>query len=166
MRQCEGQTVYVALNLNSGDAEIDFNTDGGSVLTDALTGDKFDTNGYIKLPLKPCSSRILVVNDGSFELDFDENAEEIIPVENNVETEDVSEITNDLTPVAVQLGKYRHFKGNEYEVIGIAKDSETLEETVVYRALYGEGELWVRKKTNFEEIIERDGKRMRRFEKI
>lgn len=166
MRQCEGQTVYVALNLSSGDAEIDFNTDGGSVLTDALTGDKFDTNGYIKLPLKPCSSRILVVNDGSFELDFDENAEEIIPVENNVETEDVSEITNDLTPVAVQLGKYRHFKGNEYEVIGIAKDSETLEETVVYRALYGEGELWVRKKTNFEEIIERDGKRMRRFEKI
>ena len=48
----------------------------------------------------------------------------------------------------IKKGKYRHFKGNEYEVIGIAKDSETLEELVVYRALYGAQELWVRNKKN------------------
>jgi hypothetical protein len=63
----------------------------------------------------------------------------------------------------IKLGKYRHFKGNEYEVIGIAKDSETLKEMVVYRALYGEKELWIREKQMFLETIERDGKIQKRF---
>ena len=44
----------------------------------------------------------------------------------------------------ITAGKYRHFKGNEYEVIAVARDSEDLKPVVVYRALYGEGELWVR----------------------
>lgn len=63
----------------------------------------------------------------------------------------------------LKLGKYRHFKGNEYEVIGIAKDSETLKEMVVYRALYGEKELWIREKQMFLETVERDGKLIKRF---
>ena len=63
----------------------------------------------------------------------------------------------------IKLGKYRHFKGYEYEVIGIAKNSETLEETVVYRALYGEKELWVRPASMWNEIVERDGKTYKRF---
>lgn len=63
----------------------------------------------------------------------------------------------------IKLGKYRHFKGNEYEVIGIAKNSETLEETVVYKALYGERELWVRPLSMWEETVERDGKTFKRF---
>ena len=66
----------------------------------------------------------------------------------------------------IKLGKYRHFKGNEYEVLGIAKNSETLEETVVYRALYGERELWVRPASMWNEIVERDGKSFKRFEFI
>lgn len=66
----------------------------------------------------------------------------------------------------IKLGKYRHFKGNEYEVIGLAKHSETLEEFVVYRALYGERGLWVRPKEMFLENIERDGKVFKRFEYI
>ena len=66
----------------------------------------------------------------------------------------------------IPLGKYRHFKGNEYEVIAIAKNSETLEDTVVYRALYGEGDLWVRPLSMWTEIVERDGKRFVRFEYI
>jgi len=66
----------------------------------------------------------------------------------------------------IKPGRYRHFKGNEYEVIGVAKDSETMAEVVVYRALYGERGLWVRSAQMFAEVIERDGKRMPRFEYI
>lgn len=64
----------------------------------------------------------------------------------------------------IKPGKYRHYKGKEYEVLGLAKHSETLEELVVYRALYGEGELWVRPLVMFLEEIELDGKKIPRFE--
>ena len=60
----------------------------------------------------------------------------------------------------------RHFKGGRYRLEGFAKDSETLEEKVVYRALYGEGGLWVRPAKMFFETIERDGKKMKRFELV
>lgn len=63
----------------------------------------------------------------------------------------------------IRLGRYRHFKGGEYEVIGIARHSETREEMVVYRALYGEGGLWVRPLSMWEEIVTRDGKTFQRF---
>ena len=63
----------------------------------------------------------------------------------------------------VKIGKYRHFKGNEYEVLYVAKHSETLEELVVYRALYGEGEVWVRPLKMWNERVERDGKTFPRF---
>lgn len=63
----------------------------------------------------------------------------------------------------IKLGKYRHFKGNEYEVIGIAHHSETMEELVVYRALYGEGGLWVRPAAMWDERVERDGAVYQRF---
>lgn len=66
----------------------------------------------------------------------------------------------------IKTGKYRHFKGNEYEVLFVAKHSETLEEMVVYRSLYGEGGVWVRPAAMWEEEIERDGKRFKRFEYI
>ena len=66
----------------------------------------------------------------------------------------------------IKIGKYRHFKGNMYEVIGIAKHSETLEEMVVYRALYGNGGLWVGPASMWNETVERDGKVFRRFEYI
>ena len=64
---------------------------------------------------------------------------------------------------AIKLGKYRHFKGNEYEVIGLAHHSETMEEMVVYRALYGERGLWVRPAKMWNETVERDGKAYTRF---
>lgn len=56
----------------------------------------------------------------------------------------------------IRPGRYRHFKGNEYEVIGMAKHSETLEPMVVYRALYGEGGLWVRPAAMWNEQVERE----------
>jgi cyclomaltodextrinase len=63
-------------------------------------------------------------------------------------------------------GRYRHFKGGEYEVLGIARDSESMRELVVYRALYGERGLWVRPLEMFTEIVERDGRRMPRFQYV
>lgn len=65
-----------------------------------------------------------------------------------------------------RLGKYRHYKGHEYEVIGIAKHSETLEDMVVYRALYGDGGLWVRPLSMFGEMVEVDGRQVLRFEYV
>ena len=63
----------------------------------------------------------------------------------------------------IKIGKYRHFKGNEYEVIGIAKHSETLAPMVVYKALYGDGGIWVRPAEMWNETVERDGKIFKRF---
>ncbi len=63
----------------------------------------------------------------------------------------------------IKPGRYRHFKGNEYEVIGTARHSETLEELVVYRTLYGDGGLWVRPAAMWTETVERDGYRGPRF---
>lgn len=63
----------------------------------------------------------------------------------------------------IPTGKYRHYKGNEYEVVGIARHSESHEEMVVYRPLYGEGGLWVRPLTMFTENVTVDGKTMPRF---
>ena len=63
----------------------------------------------------------------------------------------------------IRPGRYRHFKGKEYEVIGTARHSETLEELVVYRALYGDGGLWVRPTAMWTEEVEREGYRGPRF---
>ena len=66
----------------------------------------------------------------------------------------------------MKKGIYRHYKGNEYELIGVAIHSETLEEMVVYRALYGDKNLWVRPAHMWEEEVEVDGKTVKRFELI
>ena len=64
---------------------------------------------------------------------------------------------------SIKPGRYRHFKGKEYEVLGVARHSETEEELVVYRALYGDFGLWVRPVSMGNETVERDGKTFRRF---
>ena len=63
----------------------------------------------------------------------------------------------------IKLGKYRHIKGKEYEVLYLAKHSETLEDMVVQRALYGEKGIWVRPASMWNEMVERDGKVFCRF---
>lgn len=66
----------------------------------------------------------------------------------------------------VRPGRYRHYKGNEYQVIGLARHSETEEEMVVYRKLYGDRSLWVRPLAMFVENVLVDGRSMPRFEWI
>jgi hypothetical protein len=63
----------------------------------------------------------------------------------------------------IPTGKYRHYKGNDYEVIGVATHSETREELVVYRPLYGERALWVRPLAMFTETVVVEGKPVPRF---
>jgi len=66
----------------------------------------------------------------------------------------------------IKLGEYEHFKGKHYKVLGVAKHSETLEEYVVYQALYGEQDLWIRPVHMFIEMVERDGQTFPRFKFI
>ena len=68
-------------------------------------------------------------------------------------------MNNNIKPHSV----WRHYKGNRYEVIALAKHSETLEPMVVYQALYGEGGVWVRPASMWNETVERDGKVFKRF---
>ena len=67
---------------------------------------------------------------------------------------------------SIQPGRYRHFKGNEYTVIGMASHSETLEEHVVYRQEYGDHSLWVRPKQMFLEMVKVDGQEVPRFQPL
>lgn len=69
-------------------------------------------------------------------------------------------------PDAIAPGRYRHYKGNEYEVIGTARHTETLEAMVVYRPLYGEGGLWVRPAAMFAETVSINGQTLPRFARI
>ena len=67
---------------------------------------------------------------------------------------------------SIPCGRYRHFKGKSYEVIGIARHSETEEPLVVYRALYGEGGIWVRPASMWNEVVTRNGKSYHRFYRL
>lgn len=65
-----------------------------------------------------------------------------------------------------KLGRYQHFKGNYYQVLHLARDSETEEFFVVYQPEYGDREIWIRPLTMFTEKITRDGKKLQRFKKV
>ena len=66
----------------------------------------------------------------------------------------------------LKKGIYEHYKGNRYELLYIANHSETLEKMVVYKALYGEGEIWVRPLSMWNEIVEVNGEKMPRFKLV
>lgn len=155
------QTVFVLLNQSDGVRKIGFDAGSSCILTDVLDNNKqYGCDKYIYIEVQPKTSMILVVNDGSFKIDFD--------TPKTIVTEEVKENfpAPNTADEIITLGRYRHFKGNEYEVVGFAKDSETLEKMVIYKALYGEHELWVRPYKMFNETITRDGKTIKRFTKI
>ena len=163
----DSQKVYVLLNQSSEPRRIGINTSFHCVLTDVLNNnEQYPCSGYTEIVVAPCSSMILLENDGSFRTDYTTDEAITLPAEENADAPSPAEAEPELTPEEIVPGRYRHFKGNEYEVIGFAKDSETTEKMVIYRALYGEQELWVRPYEMFREIIERDGKKIRRFERI
>ena len=63
----------------------------------------------------------------------------------------------------MKKGIYQHFKGQRYEVLDVAKHSETMEEFVVYKTLYGDFDTWIRPKSMFEEVVEKEGQLIPRF---
>ncbi len=155
-RELNGRSVYVALNLAEHPEYLEFRVDA-SPLVDLFTGTVFETNdGNLKLEAPACGARILVpqeewerfsaASDGGT-APADAPAAQSAPP----------------APRELRTGRWRHFKGGEYEVPGKARHSETLEELVVYRALYGEGGLWVRPLDMFLEDVEQDGRVLPRF---
>lgn len=159
-RFTDNQTVFVAFNLTDHDEKIGFNTGCNAKLTDVLNDNEvIDVNGYCELSLKPYSSRILVVNDGSFKVDFSEECEvktviADVPTKKEKKAEKLKK---------VQKGRYRHFKGTEYEVLGVSTHSETGEKLVIYMSVDGKETLWARPYDMFIDVVEHNGKTVNRF---
>lgn len=133
-KELNGQTVYVALNLEDKDFDLNFNTNLNA-LVDVISGTPVQVNNgnaFIKMPAY--SSMIIVADD------IVNNTEPEIP-----ETESVPE---DKETEIVIGGKYRHYNGGEYEIISLARHSETLEELVIYKSL-ATGDIWARPKSIF-----------------
>ena len=161
----ENQSVFILLNQSNEKRTIGFDSGFSGILTDVLNDNKqYGCDRYINIEIEPKSSMILVANDGNFRIDFDKTE----PVKAQNDTDKKPEKTNEIANIdeEITLGRYRHFKGNEYEVVGFAKDSETTEKMVIYKALYGDNELWVRPYDMFKETITRDSKTFKRFTKI
>lgn len=168
-RSYNNQTVYVALNLSCNQCDVEFNAvQNFSKLTDAFTGDSFDNNGYVKIPVRGNSARILIMNNGEFSMDFDD-VHEIVT---KVEEQDVSKTVEDIPVVEMVMpleevtpGRYRHFNGKEFEILSVAEHTETNEKFVVYMDVQTH-KYWVRPYSMFTELIQKDGKFIRRFDKL
>lgn len=162
-RQTQNQTVFVAFNLTNHDERIGFDAGCNAKLTDVLNDNEvFDVNGYCELPMKPYSSRILVVNDGSFKVDFDKDFSAENSEKNECQSEGkTAKAVKKLS--CIKLGRYRHFKGNEYEVIAIAKHSETGELLVIYKSIDNEQNIWARPYDMFTEVVDFNGSKTLRF---
>lgn len=160
-RYTDAQTVFVMFNLTDHNERVGFDSRCNAKLTDVLNGNEvFDCNGWCELDVPAYSSRILVVNDGSFKLDLD-----------RVQTESKPEKAPDKAEAPKKEGvlagaKYRHFKGSIYEVTGFAKHSETGEKLVIYKSVDNPDEVWARPYDMFTETFWRAGEKIKRFEMI
>ncbi len=169
-RKFENETIYIALNLTNSDFNIGFNTDGGSKLYDVFNNNKsFDVNGnYANIDIPAYGTRILVLTNG--EAPHTESIPASEKIDNSTETQNAQDNKpSEKAPVLPKWGtpgKYRHFKGGEYEFICLAKNSETMEDLVIYKELWGEGKIWARPASMFYQMVEKDGKQIPRFELI
>lgn len=159
-RFTDNQTVFVAFNLTDHDEKIGFGTGCNAKLTDVLNDNEvFDVNGYFELSMKPYSSRILVVNDGGFKVDFDVKSEvKAVKADAPKEAEKIVQKLE-----YVKKGRYLHFKGTEYEVLGVSTHSETGEKLVIYMSVDGKDTLWARPYDMFTDIVEYNGSMVNRF---
>lgn len=180
MRKDETEAVYVACNLADEASELELPVTTG--LYDLLQDQAYVSQGdHVKIVIPPHDSAIFIQKDISQPLSQKEQKEEvIIPQESSLnqtpeqeaaevkeETKEIKQEENESTPFKqtepLPLGRYRHYKGNDYAVLYTAIHSETLEEYVVYRQLYGTGGVWIRPLSMFLEEVEVDGKLVPRF---
>ncbi len=176
-RKFEDQTIYIALNLSGSNFDLGFNTDGGSKLYDVYDGTTvYDVNGnYVNINIPAHGTRILVLTNGEAPEYPDgdtssEPSQAAAPAEEGApapaeEGAPAQEQPKPL-PAVGEPGRYRHFKGGEYEFVCLAKDSETSEELVIYKEVGGEGKVWARPSAIFYQYVDVDGKQVPRFEKI
>lgn len=158
-RTDSNETLYAAFNICDQAIEVEFPCIYTSV-EDVLNKQSFEANdGKLTIELPPHGSRILVPCS-CHHINLHKE-----PCSTKKPTKDACDIfVQNLVENRIKLGKYRHFKGKEYAVLYVAKHSETLEEYVVYRQLYGDEGIWIRPLSMFCEVIERDGKTYPRFE--
>ncbi len=178
-REKAGEEVYILLNVSDGDYTFRFNTKYGK-LVDLLTGKTFNgDNAEICVP----KNKSMIIADGSKAVEIPEHeAFEIkveVPVAESapVEVTPVAEIKDEPAPnnngvvgIGVPEGRkivlgghYKHFKGGDYVVLNVAKDSETLEEMVVYMQIYDKPTVWVRPLKMFLEDVDDHGNVKPRF---
>lgn len=165
-RFTNNQTVYVALNLANQDSTVEFNTNSNK-LTDILTGTTLTANNnYANICLPKYTSMVLIEDDGSFDINsLYENLTKEENIDSKTETNSNKSEEKKKAPLEERQrkhGRYRHFKGAEYELICIAAHSETLEEMVVYRCL-DNGKFWVRPSSMFFSTVEHNGEEIYRF---
>lgn len=150
-REAEGQVLFTALNLAGEPASLSFGAAPGKVLVDLLNHEVFSSeNGSVSLPMEACSARILMEQEES-----DSSLSETVDFK--------------APPMEIQRvapGLYRHFKGHEYEVLGVAKHTESLEPLVVYRDTQDREKLWARPLSMFTETVTAGGRSQPRFQKL
>ncbi len=172
-REKDGEEVYILLNVSDGDYTFRFNTKYGK-LVDLLTGKTFGGgNAEICVP----KNKSMIIADGSKAVEIPEPETIEVKVEAPAEPAPVVEVKEEPAPknngvvgVGVPEGRkivlgghYKHFKGGDYVVLNVAKDSETLEEMVVYMQIYDKPTVWVRPLKMFLEDVDDHGNIKPRF---
>ena len=175
-REKDGEEVYILLNVSDGDYTFHFNTKYGK-LVDLLTGKTFNGgNAEICVP----KNKSMIIADGSkaveipepeaIEVKVEVPVAEVAPAPAVEVKEEPAPKNNGVVGVGVPEGRkivlgghYKHFKGGDYVVLNVAKDSETLEEMVVYMQIYDKPTVWVRPLKMFLEDVDDHGNVKPRF---
>ena len=174
-RRFEDETIFVAVNLSPSDFNLGFNTGGGSKLFDVYDGKTaYDVNNnYVNIHIPAHGTRVLVLTNGEAPVypDAPELTAAVPDVHSPMDSTpepaaDTCAEQPEPLPEVGAPGRYRHFKGGEYELICLAKDSETSEELVIYRQVGGEGKIWARPSAIFYQYVTVDGKQIPRFKKL